>query len=74
MAMRRCYTAINGIDRSDDLLKVKFWARAWKAAHEKARAVGWNLGADAPEFEGLVTPSTFIGKPRLTALRLLLSL
>ena len=33
--------AINGIDGSDDPLKVKFWARAWKAAHEKAQAVGW---------------------------------
>ena len=33
--------AINGIDRSDDPPKVKFWAQAWKAAHQKARAVGW---------------------------------
>ena len=33
--------AINGIDRSDDPSKVKFWAQAWKAAHKKARAVGW---------------------------------
>ena len=33
--------AINGIDRSDDPSKVKFWAQAWKAAHEKALAVGW---------------------------------
>jgi hypothetical protein len=32
--------AINGIDRSDDPLKV-IWARAWKAAHQKAQAVGW---------------------------------
>jgi hypothetical protein len=33
--------AISGIDRSDDPSKVKFWAQAWKAAHQKARAVGW---------------------------------
>jgi hypothetical protein len=33
--------AINGIDRSDDPPKVKFWAQAWKAAHQKAREVGW---------------------------------
>ena len=33
--------AINGIDRSDDPPKLKFWAQAWKAAHQKARAVGW---------------------------------
>ena len=33
--------AIDGIDRSDDPPKVKFWARAWKAAHQKARDVGW---------------------------------
>ena len=33
--------AIDGIDRSDEPLKVKFWARAWKAAHQKAQAIGW---------------------------------
>jgi hypothetical protein len=33
--------AIDGIDRSDDPSKVRFWARAWKAAHQKAQAVGW---------------------------------
>ena len=33
--------AIDGIDRSNDGSKVKFWAQAWKAAHHKARAVGW---------------------------------
>jgi hypothetical protein len=33
--------AINGIDRSDDPAKVRFWAQAWKAAHNKARLVGW---------------------------------
>jgi len=33
--------AIDGIDRSDEPLKVKFWARAWKAAQEKAQAIGW---------------------------------
>jgi len=32
---------INGIDRSNAPSKVKFWAQAWKAAHHKARAVGW---------------------------------
>jgi hypothetical protein len=32
--------AIEGIDRSDDPPKVKFWAQAWKAAYQ-ARAVGW---------------------------------
>jgi hypothetical protein len=33
--------AINGIDRRDDPTRVQFWAQAWKAAHKKARAVGW---------------------------------
>jgi hypothetical protein len=33
--------AIHGIDQSDDPLKVKFWAQAWKAAYQKAQAVGW---------------------------------
>ena len=33
--------AIDGIDRSSEPSKVKFWAQAWKAAHKKARAVGW---------------------------------
>jgi hypothetical protein len=33
--------AIDGIDRSDDPSKVRFWAQAWKAAHQKALAVGW---------------------------------
>jgi hypothetical protein len=33
--------AIDGIGRSDEPLRVKFWARAWKAAHEKAQAIGW---------------------------------
>jgi hypothetical protein len=33
--------AINGIDRSDEPSKVRFWAQAWKAAHQKAQAVGW---------------------------------
>lgn len=33
--------AIDGIDRSDYPPKVKFWAQAWKAAHQKARAIGW---------------------------------
>jgi hypothetical protein len=30
--------AIDGIGRVVDQAKVKFWAQAWKAAHEKARA------------------------------------
>ena len=29
--------AIDGIGRVVDQAKVKFWAQAWKAAHEKAR-------------------------------------
>jgi hypothetical protein len=33
--------AIDGIGRVFDQAKVKFWGQAWKAAHEKARAVGW---------------------------------
>ena len=33
--------AIDGIDRSDAPPRVKFWAQAWKAAYQKARAVGW---------------------------------
>jgi hypothetical protein len=33
--------AVNGMDRIVDQAKVKFWAQAWKAAYEKARAVGW---------------------------------
>jgi hypothetical protein len=33
--------AIDGIGRVVDQAKVKFWAQAWRAAHEKARAVGW---------------------------------
>jgi hypothetical protein len=33
--------AIDGIGRVVDQAKVKLWAQAWKAAHEKACAVGW---------------------------------
>ena len=33
--------AINGIGRVTDQAEVSFWAQAWKAAHQKARAVGW---------------------------------
>jgi hypothetical protein len=33
--------AIDGISRVADQARVKFWAQAWKAAHQKARAVGW---------------------------------
>jgi hypothetical protein len=32
--------AIDGIGRSSQPSEVLFWARAWKAAHQKARAVG----------------------------------
>jgi hypothetical protein len=32
---------IDGIDRSSEPSKVKFWAQAWKAAYRKARALGW---------------------------------
>jgi hypothetical protein len=33
--------AVDGIGRVADHSKVKFWAQAWKAAYQKARAVGW---------------------------------
>jgi hypothetical protein len=33
--------AIDGIDRSSEPSKVKFWAQAWKAAHRKALSMGW---------------------------------
>ena len=33
--------AVDGIGRLADQAKVRFWAQAWKAAHHKARAVGW---------------------------------
>ena len=33
--------AIDGIGRSSEPSRVKFWAEAWKAAHQKARDVGW---------------------------------
>jgi hypothetical protein len=33
--------AIDGIGRIDEPSKVKCWAQAWKAAHQKARSVGW---------------------------------
>jgi hypothetical protein len=33
--------AIDGIGRSLEPSKVKFWAQAWKAAHRKACAMGW---------------------------------
>ena len=33
--------AIDGIGRATDPAKVKFWAQAWKAAHQKARTLGW---------------------------------
>ena len=33
--------AVDGIDRSSEPSKVKFWAQAWKAAYHKARTLGW---------------------------------
>jgi hypothetical protein len=33
--------AIDGIGRFADHPKVMFWAQAWKAAHQNARAIGW---------------------------------
>ena len=33
--------AVDGIDRSSEPSKVKFWAQAWKAAYQKARTLGW---------------------------------
>jgi len=33
--------AVDGRDGSSEPGKVKFWAQAWKAAHKKARALGW---------------------------------
>ena len=42
--------AINGIDQSDDPSKVRFWAQAWKAAHQKARSVGWLNSSNCPSF------------------------
>ena len=33
--------AINGIGRSSEPSRVKFWAQAWKAAHRKALSMGW---------------------------------
>jgi hypothetical protein len=36
--------AVDGIDRSSEPSKVKFWAQAWKAAYHKARTLGWLSG------------------------------
>jgi len=33
--------AVDGIDGSLEASKVKFWAQAWKAVYQKARAMGW---------------------------------
>ena len=33
--------AIDGIGRATDGSKVQFLAQAWKAAHQKARELGW---------------------------------
>jgi CBS domain-containing protein len=35
--------AVDGIDRSSEPSKVKFW-QAWKAAYHKARTLGWLSG------------------------------
>ena len=32
---------IDGIDRFPDQEKLNFSAKAWRAAHQKARAIGW---------------------------------
>ena len=32
---------IDGIDRFPDQEKLNFLAKAWRAAHQKARAIGW---------------------------------
>jgi len=34
--------AVDGIDERDiDLERLNFLAKVWKAAHQKARAIGW---------------------------------
>jgi len=33
--------AIDGIGRSSEPSRIKFWAEAWKAAHQKALSMGW---------------------------------
>jgi hypothetical protein len=33
--------AVDGMGRSSEPSKVKFWAQAWKAAYQKFRALGW---------------------------------
>ena len=33
--------AVDGIGRSSEPSKVKFWAQAWKQAYHKARTLGW---------------------------------
>jgi hypothetical protein len=33
--------AIEGIGRSSEPARVRFWAEAWKAAHQRAIAMGW---------------------------------
>jgi hypothetical protein len=32
--------AVDGIDRGDDPPKVKFWAQAWRAAHQESSCIG----------------------------------
>ena len=33
--------AVDGMNGLSESSKVKFWARAWKAAYRKARTLGW---------------------------------
>jgi hypothetical protein len=33
--------AVDGIDGPTEASRVRFWAQAWKAAYQKARAMGW---------------------------------
>jgi hypothetical protein len=33
--------AVDGIGRSSEPARVRFWAEAWKAAHRRAVAMGW---------------------------------
>jgi hypothetical protein len=35
------FVAIDRIGRSSEPSQLLFWARAWKAAHEKACTIGW---------------------------------
>ena len=33
--------AVDGIGRSSEPARVRFWAEAWKAAYQRAIAMGW---------------------------------